>query len=324
MLSTVFINLNCVLDVPDGDLSKSTLIPHADSMLSSLSNQYINIVLVTEHTQADTDNALQNNNIVRYINIAFFDTDIAGIEDILEEINVSKNEALLIDNTEIGLKNASKAGIATIAYHPTNISYNSSYAFILVEGYDEIDFEFINEQFLRANNLPVTILTTHHLVIRELTPLDIYELHKIYQKPGACTYIEPMNPDVNEEVLKHISYMDKVYNFYGYGLWGVFLKDSDKLIGRCGIQNKIIDDEIIVELGYLIDPDYQQQGYAFEATSNIINSLYDRYGIDTVHAIIDKENLPSINLALKLSMETEKEIIYNGKKCLLFHLNFQQ
>lgn len=37
------------------------------------------------------------------------------------------------------------------------------------------------------------------------------------------------------------NYIENMYGFYGYGLWLVFEKETDELIGRAGIEIRNID-----------------------------------------------------------------------------------
>ena len=109
-----------------------------------------------------------------------------------------------------------------------------------------------------------------------------------------------------------------MYNFYGYGIWGIFLKDNGKLIGRCGLQNSLIGEITEIELGYLIDYDYWNNGYALEASEFVINYAKHNLDLNRIIAVIDTNNIKSIKVATKLGMKLEKEINHNDKDCFLY------
>lgn len=43
------------------------------------------------------------------------------------------------------------------------------------------------------------------------------------------------------------------YKEYGFGRWGLYLKDNNELIGDCGIMITEIDKKLENDLGYIID-----------------------------------------------------------------------
>ena len=74
------------------------------------------------------------------------------------------------------------------------------------------------------------------------------------------------------------------------------------LIGTCIVFNHNADDQSC-EIGYVLKRDYWQQGYMFEAMSQLRNSLMARSDITSIRAVVDVENLPSLALLKKLDFE---------------------
>ena len=72
-------------------------------------------------------------------------------------------------------------------------------------------------------------------------------------------YIDNIDDYLELEKEKQKAYIQNVYSFYGFGLWGVFGKTSKKLIGRCGLENETSDGATAIELSYLLDS--QPWGY---------------------------------------------------------------
>ena len=61
-----------------------------------------------------------------------------------------------------------------------------------------------------------------------------------------------------------------MYGYYGYGMWLAKEKGTHRLIGRAGIDYRMLGEEEIIEMGYVIAPEYQRQGYAYEVCQAIM------------------------------------------------------
>ena len=111
-----------------------------------------------------------------------------------------------------------------------------------------------------------------------------------------------------------------MYGFYELGLWLVYERKSGKLIGRAGIELREIDNKVEIELGYMIADSYQRQGIAYEVCSAIIDYIWTTTEYESIHCLMEKDNVPSIGLARKLGFEYQREIIqaYKGHKTPLF------
>ncbi len=94
-------------------------------------------------------------------------------------------------------------------------------------------------------------------------------------------------------------------------VYGVFL--DNRLIGffnQVNVENKTI------EMGYVIHPDYKNNGYATEAFKAIISELF-RIGFDTVRAGFFEENKASRRVMEKSGLkeiEFAEELEYRGIK----------
>ncbi|WP_429150455.1 GNAT family N-acetyltransferase [Anaerotaenia torta] len=235
--------------------------------------------------------------------------------------NAAPLECIVIEASCYGVTAAEAAGITSIGYsNPISGEERLTQAAILVEGFDEIDYNFINQVYLHDHMLPATILTTERLILRELAQEDIDRLCILSRKPGVREYITGISDDVVLEKVKHEAYIKNIYHFYGYGLWGIFTLGEQLLIGRAGIEYRRIHQRDIYELGYFIDPDYQGMGYAAECVRAILTYAFDRLEIPVVTAIISKDNLPSQRLAEKVGMSCSGQLTYHGQLCYTYEL----
>lgn len=231
-----------------------------------------------------------------------------------DKIGVNPSQCVVIEDSYNGVTAANAAGMTCIGFiNPNSGKQDLSKAFILVEGFDEVDYAFVNKVYQHAHYEPATLFHTDRLTIRELSLDDIEDLFSICQKPEIKSYLEDFSEDLSIEKDKLKAYIRNIYHLYGYGLWGVYLKDSNRLIGRGGIEYKSDDREDYHEIGYFIDPVHQGNGYAKEFVAATIRYCFQNFEIPRIIANIEQGNLPSALLAQKVGMKKKTEMIRNNK-----------
>ena len=239
----------------------------------------------------------------------------------LNKLGVKANECVVIEDSTNGVNASYAAKIPCIGFLNKNSGkQNLSKAQILIEGFDEITYDFASDVLKRFNNEPLTIAVTNRLIVRELTENDIPALHAIYAEKGMREFADDIDLDLDIAIKKHEAYIKNIYCFFGYGYWGVFLKDSDQLIGHCGLQNNEVDNQVELEIGYLISTPYKRQGYALEACQAILSFAFDYLDVPSVTALIDQENIPSQKFAEKLGLKYEKKVIAEDHFCYLYRI----
>jgi RimJ/RimL family protein N-acetyltransferase len=235
---------------------------------------------------------------------------------LLMQLKVPSGECVTITDTDFGLLAAMNVGTTCIGYYNPQISRQDLYkAAVLVEGFDEIDFSFINKIYQYDHMEAVTILTTSNFIIRELSVEDIAELSIIYREASVRAFLDDFEDSLKIEKEKQEAYIKNVYHFYGFGLWGVFLKDNNHLVGRCGIEYKQFEGEDIYELGYLLAKPYQGLGYATEFVKAVINYCFLELAIPHIVAVIDINNTASIHLAERVGMLKCGTYKRNSREC---------
>ena len=55
------------------------------------------------------------------------------------------------------------------------------------------------------------------------------------------------------------------YRKWGFGLWAVIPKETNQMIGQCGLTMQQWKDQEVLEIGYLLERSYWHKGYATEA-----------------------------------------------------------
>ena len=93
------------------------------------------------------------------------------------------------------------------------------------------------------------------------------------------------------------------YNKYNFGLWAVILKDTDKMIGQCGLTMQPWKDTEVLEIGYLFEKAYWHNGYATESARACKKYAFEILKANEVCSIIRDTNTASQNVALRNGMK---------------------
>ena len=176
----------------------------------------------------------------------------------------------------------------------------SGYSYV-IQDFD-VSVRYLELIYARMTGQPFEIARSERLIIREMTEEDLPLMYQLYGTLNGCPYIEPLY-EYERELEFTKNYIKNMYGFYQYGLWLVFERVSGALIGRIGIENRVIDGKQRQELGYLIGKPWQRHGYAYEASMEIIRYASDELELEELFAAVDKKNRASRELALKLGFE---------------------
>lgn len=303
-----------------------TAIPFTKNLIQDLYNHGIKLAIASSSTMEEIEDVATNLGIKQYFHKLVSGTNVPKPKPapdifikVMMELGVSKNECIIIEDSCNGTAAGVSAGIPVIGFVNENSgNQDLSKAFLLIEGFEEIDYKFIENTHKRANNIPITIATTKRLLIRELSVQDIPNMYEIYQNPEVKKYITDIDDYLDHEIDRHRAYIKNVYNFYGYGLWGIFSKETGQLIGRCGIQNTIINNRDEIELGYLLDVNHWGFGYALECIQAVIDYAFLNLNMNRIVAVIDPLNKRSINVANRIGMKIESYITKNNREYCLY------
>lgn len=156
----------------------------------------------------------------------------------------------------------------------------------------------------RALGKPLIISSSDRIIIRELTIDDAEAIYDLYENSNTH-FLEDFY-DSKEEARAIISrYINDVYNFYGYGLWAVTLRENEKVIGIVGFTPRDSSDEVMdIELGYAIHPDFQQKGYGLEAAMAAVNYAKENIEYGKILINVEKGNIQGERLGNKIQVLT--------------------
>lgn len=215
-------------------------------------------------------------------------------------LGVALSECLMIVARDAEWALSQRLDMAALPYASVRWSKQQfTGAWLVVEGFEEVNECFLQRVYERHHGLPWRILTTPRCMIRELALDDLDDLFELYAQDGLAKYVEPLYPK-EEEIAYQRAYIDNMYRYYGYGMWLIFRRDSKKLIGRAGLEHRAYPEGTELELGYLIAPEEQNKGYATEVCRSIIDFAKKELDFPRLNCLIQPENAVSIHLARRL------------------------
>lgn len=156
------------------------------------------------------------------------------------------------------------------------------------------------------------ILETERLYLREMNQGDFAASCKILQDDETMYAYEGAFSD--QEVQEWLDRQIFRYRKWGFGLWAVILKETDKMIGQCGLTMQPWKNEEVLEIGYLFNRMYWHRGYALEAAEACKEYAFKVLKAEEVCSIIRDTNRSSQKVAVRNGMSVKDSWIkhYRG------------
>lgn len=164
------------------------------------------------------------------------------------------------------------------------------------------------------------ILQTDRLYLREMRQTDYASLCKILQDAEVMYAYEHAFDDAQTQ-----EWLDRQLARYredGFGLWAVVLKQTDAMIGQCGVTVQQCGTERVLEIGYLFQKAFWHHGYAIEAAAACKEYAFTKLNADEVFSIIRDTNIPSQNVARRNGMVVRGRLIKHYYGMEMPHLIF--
>jgi len=174
---------------------------------------------------------------------------------------------------------------------------------------------------MNTEKLLLTGEETGRLYFRKIAWSDFDTWLPFYHNPDATKYWEglPQDPKIACQ-----QQFDKIFERYEKNLGGMnalISKDSDTLIGICGLLVQVVDEIQELEIGYSVLPEHWRKGYAYEAAHKCKLFAFENQLADSLISIIHVDNLPSQKVALKNGMVPEKRTDYKNNPVSIFRVN---
>ena len=163
---------------------------------------------------------------------------------------------------------------------------------------------------------PFPILESNRLLLRAVTPEDVNEVYELRSNPETMKFIPRPLVTSAKEALEHIDMIaKKIENNEGIN-WAITLKGNQKLLGIIG-HYRIQPENYRSEIGYMILPEYQNQGITSEAIHLLLDYGFNHLNFHSVEAIIDPRNHASAKVLEKNGFVKEahflEDVFWDGQ-----------
>lgn len=162
------------------------------------------------------------------------------------------------------------------------------------------------------------VIETKRLIIKEYSYDDILKLNIILSNPKTMSFWPA--PFTMQQTEDWVNNNIRRYTELGFGRWAIILKETDELIGDCGIMVSELDGKQENDLGYIIHYSHWHNGFAFEAVDACSNYAFNKLGIKRLCANMAFDHTMSRRVAEKIGMKKEKEFYNNRNRNLLTYL----
>lgn len=149
-------------------------------------------------------------------------------------------------------------------------------------------------------------LDTSRIYTRFLIPDDATAWIDYFNDPVNCRFMSIDLPTNEERSEFLINSQIARYSDGRLGLQAVILKDTDELVGMCGLLVQEVDGQREIEIGYHFLRRYWSNGYATEAAQLFRNYGFEMNIAPHIISMIDPRNEPSKKVARRNGMKLYK------------------
>jgi RimJ/RimL family protein N-acetyltransferase len=178
----------------------------------------------------------------------------------------------------------------------------------------------------------VLSLETDRLLLRAPVRDDAEALAPMYADPEVMRYVGDGRTLSRTDTERSVRRMIERWEADGFGLFTTVRKHDGAVIGRVGLlvwnsetwepttRADGADVPTEVEVGYTLGRDYWGQGYATEAAGAVRDYALRELGAERLIALIIHGNSASENVARKLGLEYERDVLLGRREAQLFAL----
>ena len=149
---------------------------------------------------------------------------------------------------------------------------------------------------IQTKRLSIQLLKDQHAsLIQALRMNELVNYHQTRKLDGSL-----------ESAMNHIAQLNKMVAEKEAYKWVIQLNETKEFIGTFCYWN-FSEDKKQAEIGYELLPAYWKQGYMSEITAPFINSGFDIFQLDKIHAYTSQANSSSIKLLQKFEFERNKK-----------------
>lgn len=167
----------------------------------------------------------------------------------------------------------------------------------------------------------IPIIETERLRLRAHRAEDFAASHALWSDPAITRFIGGATSSEQQSWFRLLRYAGQ-WPISGFGYWAIEDKASGEFAGEAGFADfkRAIRDDMrdVPEIGWVVAPRFQGQGYAKEAVRAIVAWGDERLSGDRTVCMIDPQNAPSIRVARACGYREFDRDEYLGSPVLFF------
>ena len=161
---------------------------------------------------------------------------------------------------------------------------------------------------------------SERIIFRRIVPEDFDTWLPFYKNPKSTQYWEGLSKNPEAACKEQFKNIFKRYEKELGGMNALILKETNKLVGICGLLVQKVDGIEELEIGYSILPEYWRKEYAFEAAKKSKDYAFEQGFTSSLISIIHIDNIPSQKVALKNGMQLDKTTIYKENPVHIYRI----
>jgi len=168
----------------------------------------------------------------------------------------------------------------------------------------------------------IVVLETSRLRFATWMREDWTEFRKLTSDPLVVRYLGSGEPWPDERVQEFVARQCESWEKHRFCLWKLLPKDSDALIGICGLQR--LPETPGVEIGWWLAPSHWGQGLATEAARQALAYGFEVANLDRIVAIAQAANRDSLRVMDRIGMRFESEAVHKGMRVVIYAVEREQ
>ena len=150
----------------------------------------------------------------------------------------------------------------------------------------------------------IPTLETEHLLFRGVKRSDLKDINNYASNPKTSQYLLWEPHKTLQYTQEFIELILSRYKSGEYSDWALVDKASGRMIGTCGF-TRVDEENSIVEIGYVLNPEFWGMGLATEAAEKIVDFAFNVLQANRVEARFMFGNDASLAVMKKIGMKFE-------------------
>ena len=212
-----------------------------------------------------------------------------------------------------GCLEAARLGFGNLYLNTDHIGYYEKYGWRYIG--DHAHQSGVDARVYKADALKIE---TSRLILRPFKESDAATASHNSRQPSVAHYMPDMVKESEEAALRWIGYVNKeLFDVEKPGALFAIVRKTDGQCMGCIFINRKEEWGNVVEMGYNIADEYQNNGYATEAGKAMIRWAFEKAGQKELSAFVKPDNVASRRVIEKLGFiyEETRMLSYNGADC---------